>query len=189
MKERTCEHCGTVLHEVRNRFCSRPCFWGWKKAKAAREFESRFRAKVDDSAGDDACHLWQGQIVDTGYGHISVGGHNSRRAHRVAWELVHGPIPKGVFVCHSCDNPACVNVKHLFLGTPKENTADMYKKKRNKPRRGETNGAAVLTAQQVREIRARYIPFKVTMNDLAREFGVKRAAIESIVYRKSWRHI
>lgn len=66
-----------------------------------------------------------------GYGHI---GHNNKEllAHRAAWMVVNGPIPEGMLVCHKCDNPACINVDHLFLGTHKDNIQDCVSKGRRK---------------------------------------------------------
>lgn len=78
-------------------------------------------------AGD--CILWTGAVSGDGYGNTWHNGRNIG-AHRLAWEEVHGPIPSGLFVCHTCDVPLCINVDHLFLGTPKDNSQDMARKGR-----------------------------------------------------------
>lgn len=73
------------------------------------------------------CILWDGPRFKNGYGKCKDGAY----AHRRAWSDEHGPIPAGMVVAHSCDNPPCVNVEHLFLTTPKGNTADMVAKGRH----------------------------------------------------------
>ncbi len=87
-------------------------------------FEERSR---QDGNG---CRLWRKCRCSTGYGVIKVGG-RGRRAHRVAYEVLVGPIPDGQFVMHRCDNRACVNVDHLALGTHKDNMQDMNLKGRH----------------------------------------------------------
>lgn len=83
------------------------------------------------------CLLWTGGAAPGGYGAFPIrkrlpGDPVGGRAHRVAWEMAHGPIPDGLFVCHRCDTPACVNVDHLFLGTPLDNMRDCIAKGRKR---------------------------------------------------------
>lgn len=92
--------------------------------------ELRFWSKVDIRS-EDECWPWLASGLRTRYGSFSVGPKNKRRqstAHRFAWELINGDIPAGMYVCHRCDNPSCMNPNHLFLGTPSDNTRDMMAK-------------------------------------------------------------
>ena len=90
----------------------------------------RFWAMVDDSRGDHACWPWTGHTNPvSGYGLVSTKG-RMRVAHRLSWEIRHGAIPRGLVVCHSCDNPPCVNPGHLWLGTRGDNHRDAINKGR-----------------------------------------------------------
>jgi hypothetical protein len=93
---------------------------------------ARFESKILIDQNTD-CQLWTGYVSKTGYGNFRVLG-KTLRANRVAWELNIGSIPKGLVVCHRCDISYCVNPKHLFLGTQKENLQDMFAKGRDKAR-------------------------------------------------------
>jgi len=149
--------------------------------------EERFWAKVDKKGPDD-CWEWTGALGGDRYGHrygqIGISG-KIVRAHRVSWELANGPIPKGICVLHHCDNPSCVNPSHLFLGTKLDNAQDAIKKGRYVNLRGEDNGAAELTEQDVHEIRqmlGRGIPQRV----IAKKYGVSKSTVTRIGAGKTW---
>lgn len=112
-------------------------------------------------------------------------------AHRVAWIITHGEVPKGMLVCHKCDNPPCCNPNHLFLGTHADNVRDCVRKKRKNPVHGERQWCAILSESDVREIRRRYV-FRGGKNStlgLAKEFGVDRSTITAITTGRIWKHI
>lgn len=114
-----------------------------------------------------------------------------KRAHRLVWELANGPIPKGFLVCHHCDNPKCINIDHLFLGTNKDNSDDKWNKGRAyMPRyrpRGEKCGMSKLTEEQVKEIIA--LKGKITTRKLGVAYGICSSHVSYIQNGKRWNHL
>lgn len=148
----------------------------------------RFWSRVARGA-PDACWPWLGSLEVSGYGKISYRNRR-RRVHCVAYELANGsPIPAGLFVCHSCDNPPCCNPAHLFLGTTADNMADMVAKGRAPQPLGERHRLAKVRAYQIPLIRARYAAGGTSYRLLAAEYGVTKDAIKKIVGRQTWRHV
>ena len=145
----------------------------------------RFWVKVG-RYGPSECWPWKASTDRHGYGYFRLDG-GMRKAHRVAYELTHGPIPDGQVVRHRCDNPGCVNPGHLELGTQADNVRDRDERKRRAPPAGANNGRAKLTAEQVAEIRARYSTGYIAQADLARAYGVSHATIHAIVRGKGWK--
>lgn len=144
----------------------------------------RFWEKVDKTGGEDACWNWTAHRNACGYGTFKYG--KIRRAHRAAWELTRGPIPEGMCVCHTCDNPACVNPAHLWLGTPGQNAADRTVKGRNVAPKGEAHGGVKLTEEQVLDIRKTYAQGNVSQESLGHKYGVNQRQISRIVRGTSW---
>lgn len=152
---------------------------------------------VDKSGGPEACWPWMASRRPSGYGQIAYRG-RPIGTHRLAYTLTHGPIPAGLFVCHSCDNPPCCNPAHLFLGTHADNVADCKSKGRmptganhhaqvNPARlaRGERHGMAKLRDADVSEIRSS----NKSHRELAALFGVLPSTVAAIRRGSGWRHI
>lgn len=142
----------------------------------------RITSEVDEVTG---CHVWQRKLGYRGYGSLTIDGKRTA-AHRVAYEIHVGPIPDGMYVCHTCDNRACVNPAHLFLGTHNDNREDMVQKGRHA--RGSRHHRSKLTEAEVLEIRQRYAAGAL-QNELCVKFGVANSVISRIVNRLIWRHI
>lgn len=152
----------------------------WKRhgdpvAQKAKHFDpvESFNAKVVRS--DNGCIDWVGATIKDGYGMMKVNG-KSILAHRFSYEMSHGKIPEGMLVCHSCDNPRCVNPEHLFLGSHQDNMDDMISKRRDHKSCGEGHGRAKLSKEQVSEIRKS----GETYRTLAAKFHVSKSQIGNI---------
>jgi len=156
--------------------------------------EERFWIKVDIQGPDD-CWEWRAGRDDQDRGCFNPGvGLPTARAHKFAYELVKGPIPQGLCVCHTCDNPPCCNPNHLFPGTRSDNMQDMMRKGR-KDMSGEHQPRHKLTAVQITEIRQRGEIKKkgkpvvgLSPNQLAVEYGVTPCQIRFILRGESWKN-
>jgi len=133
------------------------------------------------------CLVWTGQRDPRGYGFLRLEG-RLQRAHRLAYALHHGEIPTGAVIRHKCDNPACIKLAHLELGSQRDNIHDMIQRGRDNRLRGEQNPKARLTATQVAEIRARYHPGQrgSGCGALAKQFGVAKPTVRAIIRGKTW---
>lgn len=153
----------------------------------------RLWKRVDTTAGPAGCWQWQGGTNTNGYGQIrrEPFGNALRgiktTTHRIAWELTYGAIPEGMYVCHCCDNPLCVNPAHLWLGTHAENLADM--KAKGRAARGDRSGTAKLKSDQVQIIRKILDSGHCTRSDLANLLQVSTSTIDNVIRRKTWEHI
>ena len=129
------------------------------------DWKDRFWAKVVKTEG---CWLWHGTMLPDGYGVMRVGD-KQIRAHRLAWIIEHGAIADGLCVCHHCDIPLCVRPSHLFLGTHKDNLADMVRKGRSTW--GERHRLCKLPSSAVEQLRSRGSE-GVSFAQLGQEFGI-----------------
>lgn len=130
----------------------------------------------------NGCWEWIAGIDQDGYGNFAYEGQRTS-ASRASWILNKGQIPKGMFVCHTCDNRLCVNPDHLFLGTPQDNVCDMVTKKRHTF--GTKNWQSKLTPNIVREIRKKYNE-GVTLKELQNSYGIQ---CWPIVNNKTWKQV
>jgi hypothetical protein len=171
-----------VHHQCGNTLCVNPAhlYLGGTIDRA----QTRFWSKVDKTP---TCWLWTGPKNPNGYGNFTMGRKRRVLAHRLSYEWAHGPIPDGLSCCHVCDEPSCVRVDHLFLGTTADNLGDMADKGRSC--QGEKQHCAKLTAEQVLAIRAQYATGTIGQYRLASLFTVNRRTIQQIVQEKTWRHL
>jgi hypothetical protein len=139
---------------------------------------------------DDDCWKWSGAKSEKGYAKLTIGGRQGfgERVHRIQYFLCYGDFDESLFVCHKCDNPECVNPKHLFLGTPKENTADMKAKGResNPPIfRGEDHPSSKLSNKEVIEI----LKSNDTYASLSRKYLVSDMTIRRVKKGITHKHL
>lgn len=157
----------------------------------AKPLAGRFWPKVD-CRGPDECWPWTASCRRSGHGQIAIGS-TTIGAHRASWIIHHGPVPEGLFVCHHCDNPPCVNPAHLFLGTHDDNMADMRAKSRGvvpapAVMRGTVNPNSKIDEATVSEIRRRRQSGE-TVRSVAASVGLSPAQISRIANGKRWAHL
>lgn len=143
-------------------------------------YEKKFWARVAGS-GPEECWEWPGVRSTSGYGRVMVQW-KEVQAHRVAWEFIHGPIPDGLFVLHKCDNRACVNPAHLFLGTQKDNMRDMSAKGRGRKSPGPDYAApfAKIDRDLASQIRIDYVS-GLSIPALRRKYGFGISTLGRVV--------
>lgn len=150
------------------------------------DIEDRFWEKVV-RAGADECWTWTASVAGRGYGQIKLPGERRQTyAHRLSYEMHVGPIPSGRSVLHRCDNPRCVNPKHLFLGDAGANARDMKGKGRHLY--GERNAQHRLTEPEVHSV------FDLTseglsQREVAERLGVGQMTVSRILRGERWRHV
>ena len=147
-----------------------------KKGKHKRSLEKRFWSCVWKPT-KDGCWLWRSSLYGNGYGCLTIKG-ELVGAHHISWKLHYGNIPKGMCVLHKCDNPPCVNPKHLWLGTPADNTKDSIRKRR----------FSKLTEDDVLKIRKLVKHSFLTQENIAKRFNVNRGIISRIKDYKLWNY-
>lgn len=187
-------------------------------SKEEQEASAKKRFDQYANKAGSGCWLWSGHILNTGmgYGQIKVGK-KIKQAHRYAYEQFVGPIPSGMNICHRCDVPHCVNPAHLFAATQKENVADMHRKGRSNPPRGddhplrkdssrmkgennpahrhpecrpkgEQHGMSKATDETVREIRG-LAKEKMKHRDIGKLVGLSQTTVSKIVRGSLWAHV
>lgn len=137
------------------------------------------------------CWEWTGSKRN-GYGRMIIGSRKdgtrkSMSAHRVSYELEYGEIPDGMEVCHKCDNPSCVNPKHLFLGTRQDNIDDRERKGRNITFIGEEQPRAKLTKKSVKDARWERAYKGTSFQALANRYGVSKKTMQNAINGVTWK--
>lgn len=151
------------------------------KERKIKTLEERLwdRVSVDKNTG---CLLWGGHCGHAGHGQIGANG-KVLRVHRVSWEINNGPIPDGLNVLHKCDTPNCVNPNHLFLGSQKDNMADM--KAKNRSTKGIKHGNSKLTDDVVRRIRKD----RRRLVEIASDYGIAISTASQVRSGQGWSHV
>lgn len=161
-------------------------WWGDRTDRARARANFVRRVTFEPNTG---CHLWTGGVDKDGYGKFQVlisYKHQAHvRAHRFAWEDMHGPLPSGALLLHSCDQPACVNPDHLHPGTQKQNIAEALQRHRKAV--GEAHPwtrHSAATILEIRRLRREGVP----VSELAQRFGMHHSNIWAIEHGKQRRH-
>jgi hypothetical protein len=153
--------------------------------------ERRFRTKYAEAIPVDgpletSCLRWPDSLGTWGYGRIFYR-EKQFVATRIAWQVFKGEIPVGLLVCHHCDNPWCVNIDHLFLGTDADNNLDKIAKGCEPfPLIGEHNPFAKPTTEQAHEVYELAWSSRYTQREIARMFDITQQNVSMIKHRRSW---
>lgn len=158
----------------------------WVREIAHNALKDHKRAFLNNIKNDDSsgCWLWNLYLTALGYGQAKYKG-KQMVAHRLSYLLFKGEIPKDMLVCHSCDNRSCVNPDHLWLGSQKDNMADMAIKKRAFRPKGQIQKQAKLLDCDINIIRGDTRPNRV----IAAQYGVTKCTIAKVKRRETWTHI
>ncbi len=153
--------------------------------------EERFFKKVKKAIG---CWIWQaGTRGKTGYGSFKYNK-KTIDAHRMVWMLSFGEIPKGLYVCHTCDNRLCVNIEHLFLASPKDNWLDGVNKGRIKPgspikfQPGHISSQRKISLRDAGEIIRLYRETKITQKQIGEKYNISSRAVRYILSGTTYKH-
>jgi hypothetical protein len=162
-----CRNCGKEFERDAERNSKRHC-----------SYECRFWSKVDRQ--ETGCWKWIGAIGSHGYGSLEKEPGKWVTSHRASFELRFGKIPIGLQICHRCDNRACVNPEHLFVGTPADNSLDMTAKDRH--------GKTKLVPDEVRLLRKMYAEH-VPRDEIAKILKISPVTVWKIGTRRAYRHV
>jgi len=175
----------TVLHKCNNLLCVNPEHLTTKSDP--ENILLRFWSKVNKDT-TSGCWEWISSKCPKTYGTFK-NNTKTVKCHRFSYEIHYGEIKNKMHVLHKCDNPSCVNPKHLFLGTNDDNMKDRNQKNRQARLQGSKNGFAKLTESDVLKIREKYIPRKYSVYKLGKEYNVHFSTIFDIIKRNRWTHI
>lgn len=155
-----------------------------KKRRGLGKFSERQRFLNKINVNMEGCWEWNAGL-NTGYGSFMLSPPNKRSvvASRYSYETFKGPIPPGMFVCHTCDNPKCVRPEHLFLGTPKDNSQDAARKGRFPH---QIPARAKLSFEKAREIRADRAA-GMLYRDLSEKYNVHENTLKAVIYNITWK--
>jgi hypothetical protein len=160
---------------------------GCLKSPTSKEYHEQLQKRLlKHCKVENQCWIWKSLTRFYGYGHTTIRN-RSIAAHRAAWIAWKSDIPEGLFVLHKCDNPACINPEHLFLGNQLDNMHDMIKKNRENYAKGENSATSLLNNEQIKEIRR--LKGVESSYKICERFGVAASTIRSIWSGRNWKHV
>lgn len=195
-----CETCGKEYKWRRRncdkipRFCSFSCksYVGLKTRKKNSELTEdenleRIKKYYEKYViKQEGCWDWKGIIEHTGYAKLGI--RPPIKAHRASWIIHNGPIPKGLIVCHKCDNKKCTNIEHLWLGTHKQNIQDKIQKGRSNTPCGSLLKISKINEIQVLEIK-KLIEQGFSCSEIGRKINIPRKIVSRIKNGDTWKHV
>lgn len=172
-----------AIKKGEGKYCSHHCQMIYRNKINHVDQRERFLLGISTEMNENDCWIWAKAKDKDGYGQF-----DNMRSHRFSYVLFKGEIPVNMIVCHSCDNPSCVNPDHLWIGTHKDNALDRDLKNRANIARGSRQRMSKLTEEKVKLIKRR-IAEGIRSCDLSKEFNISNQVISQIRHHKAWRHV